>query len=34
MKIEKNQEKINFRIAGTNFRRNLHIAVSLCIIQF
>ena len=34
MQIEKNQGKINFRIVRANFRKNLHLVVSLRIIQF
>ena len=34
MQIEINQGKINFHIVGANFRKNLHLAVSLHIIQF
>ena len=34
MQIEKNQKKINFRIVGAIFRKNLNLAVSLCIIRF
>ena len=34
MEIEKNQEKINFHFVGASFRKNLHLVVSLQIIQF
>ena len=34
MQTEKNQGKINFRIARANFRKNLDLTVSLRIIQF
>ena len=34
MQIGKNQRKISFHIGGTNFCNNLHLAISLCIIQF
>ena len=34
MQIKKNQGKINFHIVGANFRSNLHLAVSLRVIQF
>ena len=34
MQIEKDQWKINFCILGPNFGRNLHLAISLRIIQF
>ena len=33
MEIKKNQGRINLRIVGANFRKNLHVAVSLRIIQ-
>ena len=34
MQTEKNQGKINFRIVGVNFCINLHLAISLRIIQY
>ena len=34
MEIEKNQGKINFCMVGAIFRKNLHLVVSLCVIQF
>ena len=34
MQIEKIQGKIIFRIVGTNFCKNLHLAIFLRIIQF
>ena len=34
MQIENDQGKINFCILGPNFGRNLHLAISLRIIQF
>ena len=34
MQIGKNKGKIDFYIAGANFRKNSHLAVSLRIIQF
>ena len=33
MQIENNQEKINFHTVGTNYLKNLHLEISLCIIQ-
>ena len=34
METNKSQGKINFRIVGANFHKNLHLVVSLRIIQF